>query len=142
MTVNRLPNRGERGSGCLGIGGLKQSGRPASAPVEPDLIVGADKDFLGAPIECPTPAAMISGADCAIRSRQEPLQHVCINVPKFAAMRTNAEVDHDGCCSSDIISADGTGIVWGAQVLRASMARSAVWRAGSPVRDRKDFLER
>jgi len=72
-------------------------------------------DFLGVPIDCLTFAQTIAAADRAIQSRQ-PLQHVCINVAKFIAMRSNMELDRD-VRSSDIVSIDGAGIVWAARLL-------------------------
>lgn len=73
------------------------------------------QDFLGVPIDCLTLAETIAAADRAIRSRQA-LQHVCINVAKFVAMRANAELDRD-VRSSDVVSVDGMGIVWAARLL-------------------------
>jgi N-acetylglucosaminyldiphosphoundecaprenol N-acetyl-beta-D-mannosaminyltransferase len=75
----------------------------------------ARKDFLGVPIDCLTLAETIAAIDQAIQRRQ-CLQHVCINVAKFVAMRTNRELEHD-VLSSDIISADGMGIVWAARFM-------------------------
>jgi N-acetylglucosaminyldiphosphoundecaprenol N-acetyl-beta-D-mannosaminyltransferase len=72
-------------------------------------------DFLGVPIDCLTFAETIAAADRAIQSRQ-PLQHVCINVAKFIAMRTNMELDRD-VRSSDIVSIDGAGVAWAARLL-------------------------
>jgi N-acetylglucosaminyldiphosphoundecaprenol N-acetyl-beta-D-mannosaminyltransferase len=76
---------------------------------------GVRRDFLGAPIDCLTMAETIAAVARAIRNRRT-LQHVCINVAKFVAMRTNAELDHD-VRSSHIVSADGMGIVWAARLL-------------------------
>lgn len=73
------------------------------------------QDFLGVPIDCLTLAETIAAADRAIRSRQT-LQHVCINVAKFVAMRADAELDRD-VRSSHIVSVDGMGIVWAARLL-------------------------
>lgn len=71
--------------------------------------------LLGVPIDCLTFAETVAVADRAMRTRQ-PVQHVCINVAKFVAMRSNPELDCD-VRSSDIISVDGAGIVWAARVL-------------------------
>jgi N-acetylglucosaminyldiphosphoundecaprenol N-acetyl-beta-D-mannosaminyltransferase len=73
------------------------------------------KMFLGVPIDCLTFAETIALADRAMQTR-EPVQHVCINVAKFVAMRSNPELDRD-VRSSDIISVDGAGIVWAARLL-------------------------
>jgi N-acetylglucosaminyldiphosphoundecaprenol N-acetyl-beta-D-mannosaminyltransferase len=77
------------------------------------------QDFLGVPIDCLTLAQTITAVDRAIQSRR-CLQHVCINVAKFVAMRKNEELDHD-VRSSDIISADGMGIVWAARLMGISV---------------------
>ena len=73
------------------------------------------QDFLGVPIDFLSMTQTIAAVDHAIQSR-ECLQHVCINVAKFVAMRKNKELEHD-VRSSDIISADGMGIVWAARLL-------------------------
>jgi N-acetylglucosaminyldiphosphoundecaprenol N-acetyl-beta-D-mannosaminyltransferase len=73
------------------------------------------RDFLGVPIDCMTLRETIAAADRAIQRRQT-LQHVCINVAKFVAMRADVELDRD-VRSSNIISVDGMGIVWGARLL-------------------------
>jgi exopolysaccharide biosynthesis WecB/TagA/CpsF family protein len=52
---------------------------------------GFRQDFLGVPIDCLTLAETIAAADRAMRSRQT-LQHVCINVAKFVAMRAHPDV--------------------------------------------------
>ncbi len=91
---------------------------PAAAPTDsPAALIAADarRDFLGVPIDCLTMAQTIAAADRAIRSRRR-LQHVCINVAKFVAMRANAELDRD-VRSSDLVSVDGMGIVWAARLL-------------------------
>ncbi len=79
--------------------------------IDPDV----RRDFLGVPIDCLTLAETIAAADRAIQSRQT-LQHVCINVAKFVAMRRDAELDRD-VRSSQIVSVDGMGIVWAARLL-------------------------
>jgi N-acetylglucosaminyldiphosphoundecaprenol N-acetyl-beta-D-mannosaminyltransferase len=76
---------------------------------------GARRDFLGVPIDCLTLAETIAAADRAIQSRRM-LQHVCINVAKFVAMRRDAELDRD-VRSSHIVSVDGMGVVWAARLL-------------------------
>lgn len=87
----------------------------ASGGSELSLARVARQNFLGVPIDCLTLAQTIAAVDRAIESRQ-CLQHVCINVAKFVAMRKNKELEHD-VCSSDIISADGMGIVWAARLM-------------------------
>jgi N-acetylglucosaminyldiphosphoundecaprenol N-acetyl-beta-D-mannosaminyltransferase len=71
--------------------------------------------FLGVPIDCLTLAQTITAVDAAIQSRRR-LQHVCVNVAKFVAMRKNKELELD-VSSSDIISVDGMGIVWAARLM-------------------------
>jgi len=86
-----------------------------SAVSEPSLDCVVRQDFLGVPIDCLTLAQTIAEIDRAIQSR-ECLQHVCINVAKFVAMRKNKELEQD-VRTSDIISADGMGIVWAARLV-------------------------
>lgn len=73
------------------------------------------QDFLGVPIDCLTLAQTLTAVDRAIQSRK-CLQHVCVNVAKFVAMRKNKELEHD-VRSSDIVSIDGMGIVWAARLM-------------------------
>jgi N-acetylglucosaminyldiphosphoundecaprenol N-acetyl-beta-D-mannosaminyltransferase len=73
------------------------------------------RDFLGVPIDCLTVEETVAAADRAIQSRRT-CQHVCLNVAKFVAMRTNAELDRD-VRASHIVSVDGMGIVWAARLL-------------------------
>lgn len=79
------------------------------------------QDFLGVPIDCLTLAETIAVADRAIQGRGT-CQHVCLNVAKFVAMRTNAELDRD-VRSSQIVSVDGMGIVWAARLLGAGVPK-------------------
>jgi len=92
----------------------------AAAPrISPLINSGVRREFLGVPIDCLTLTETIEAADRAIRRRQ-PLQHACINVAKFVAMRSNAELDVD-VRSSDVISIDGMGIVWAARLMGISI---------------------
>lgn len=75
----------------------------------------ARSDFLGAPIDCLTRAATLAIAETAMRERR-PVMHVCLNVAKFVAMRTDPELDAD-VRSADIVSVDGAGILWAARLL-------------------------
>jgi N-acetylglucosaminyldiphosphoundecaprenol N-acetyl-beta-D-mannosaminyltransferase len=87
-----------------------------ASSVSEELLDGAARQyFLGVPIDCLTMAQTIAAVDRAIQGRQR-LQHVCVNVAKFVAMRKNKELEQD-VCSSDIISADGMGIVWAARLM-------------------------
>lgn len=74
----------------------------------------ARRAFLGVPVDCLSMHETIAAADRAILLRR-PLRHVCLNVAKFVAMRTNPELDGD-VRSSDIISIDGMGILWAARL--------------------------
>lgn len=75
----------------------------------------ARRDFLGVPIDCLTLAETVAAADAAMRDRR-PLRQVSINVAKFVAMRSNAELDSD-VRSSDLVSIDGMGILLAARLL-------------------------
>jgi N-acetylglucosaminyldiphosphoundecaprenol N-acetyl-beta-D-mannosaminyltransferase len=57
----------------------------------------------------------IAAADQAIE-RRLTLHHVCINVAKFVAMRSDAELDRD-VRASHLVSVDGMGILWGARII-------------------------
>jgi N-acetylglucosaminyldiphosphoundecaprenol N-acetyl-beta-D-mannosaminyltransferase len=72
-------------------------------------------DFLGAPIDCLAMAETLSAVDAAMQQRRR-LHHVCLNVTKFVAMRSDAELARD-VRSSDLVSVDGMGIVWAARLL-------------------------
>jgi N-acetylglucosaminyldiphosphoundecaprenol N-acetyl-beta-D-mannosaminyltransferase len=89
----------------------RDNGMGAAGPVPRS----ARRFLLDVPIDCLTMRETIAAADRAI-ARRQPLQHVCINVAKLVAMRGNPELDRD-VRSSDIISIDGMGIVWGARLL-------------------------
>jgi len=73
------------------------------------------RNFLGAPIDCLTFSETIAAVERAIECRRT-LQHVCLNVAKFVAMRNDTELDRD-VRSSHIVSVDGMGIVWAARLL-------------------------
>jgi N-acetylglucosaminyldiphosphoundecaprenol N-acetyl-beta-D-mannosaminyltransferase len=88
---------------------------PGADVTEMPLQHPARHNFLGVPVDCLTLSQTITVIDQAIRNRQS-IQHVCINVAKFVAMRTNPELDRD-VRSSDIINIDGMGIVWAARLL-------------------------
>jgi N-acetylglucosaminyldiphosphoundecaprenol N-acetyl-beta-D-mannosaminyltransferase len=72
-------------------------------------------DFLGAPVDCLTMTATLATVDAALQQRGL-LHHVCLNVAKFVAMRTDAELARD-VRSADVVSVDGMGIVWAARLL-------------------------
>lgn len=76
---------------------------------------GARREFLGVPIDCLTRAETVTAAEAAMRDKRS-LRQVSINIAKFIAMRSDAELDRD-VRSSDVISADGMGIVWAARLL-------------------------
>jgi N-acetylglucosaminyldiphosphoundecaprenol N-acetyl-beta-D-mannosaminyltransferase len=73
------------------------------------------REFLGVPITAATLAETIAMSEEAMCDRR-PVRHVCINVAKFVAMRSDVALDQD-VRSSDIISVDGAGILWAARAL-------------------------
>src|SRR5947209_9954177 len=88
-------------------------------------------DFLGAPVDCLTMAETVAVVDRAIQQRGL-LHHVCLNVTKFVAMRSDAELARD-VRAADVVSVDGMGVVWAARLF------------GTPVPERVagiDLLER
>jgi N-acetylglucosaminyldiphosphoundecaprenol N-acetyl-beta-D-mannosaminyltransferase len=89
--------------------------KPFFARPEPSAKCAYRRDFLGVPIDCLTLAETLAAADQAMQSRRT-VQHVCLNVAKFVAMRTDPELDRD-VRSSHIVSVDGMGIVWAARLL-------------------------
>jgi N-acetylglucosaminyldiphosphoundecaprenol N-acetyl-beta-D-mannosaminyltransferase len=94
---------------------MQNASRSRSADESSALVdIGACKNFLGVPVSSLTLAQTIAAADQAMQSGQV-LRHVCINVAKFVAMRSNPELDRD-VRSSHIVSVDGMGIVWGARL--------------------------
>lgn len=73
------------------------------------------RDFLGAPIDSLTMAETLGLAEEAMQHRQL-LHHVCLNVAKFVAMRSDPVLDAD-IRASDVVSVDGMGIFWAARLL-------------------------
>jgi N-acetylglucosaminyldiphosphoundecaprenol N-acetyl-beta-D-mannosaminyltransferase len=73
------------------------------------------KSFLGCPVDILSMAQTVELARGAMRNRQR-LQHVALNVAKFVNMRSDPVLSTD-VASSDIVSIDGMGIVWGARAL-------------------------
>lgn len=71
--------------------------------------------FLGCPIDVLTMADTVELARTAMHSQQR-LQHVALNVAKLVSMRFDPVLAAD-VASSDVISIDGMGIVWGARAL-------------------------
>lgn len=71
--------------------------------------------FLECPVDILSMAETVDLARCAMRSRQR-LQHVALNVAKFVNMRFDPMLAAD-VASSDVVSIDGMGIVWGARAL-------------------------
>ena len=89
-------------------------GRDHDPTVRRPAVGDARRLFLGVPIDCLTMRQTIAAGERAI-DRRRSLQHVCLNVAKFVAMRRNPELDAD-VRTSDVISADGMGIVWAARL--------------------------
>lgn len=73
------------------------------------------RDFLGVPIDCLTLRETLAVIDQAMQQRTL-LHHVCLNVAKFVAMRSDAELERD-VRSGHLVSVDGMGIVWAARLL-------------------------
>src|SRR4051812_43092142 len=71
--------------------------------------------FLGSPVDLLTMAQTVELARMAMRTRRR-LQHVALNVAKFANMRPDPVLAAD-VVNSDVVSIDGMGILWGARVL-------------------------
>jgi len=71
--------------------------------------------FLGCPVDILTMAETVNLARDAMLRRQR-LQHVALNVAKLVNMRRNDVLAAD-VASSDLITMDGMGIVWGAKLL-------------------------
>lgn len=72
-------------------------------------------EFLGCPVDLygmSETVALITGAI----QRRERLQHVVINVAKIVNLRKNALLARD-VTESELINADGMGIVWGCRLL-------------------------
>ena len=93
--------------------------------------------FLGCPIDVLTMADTVELARRAMH-RQQRLQHVALNVAKFVNMRFDPVLATD-VASSDLISIDGMGIVWGARALGLpvkSLLRSEERRVGKECRSR------
>ncbi len=79
-------------------------------------------EFLGVPIDCHTVPRAVELASTAMRERKR-LQHGDVNVAKFVGFKSDPELRR--CTEeSDIICADGMGIVWGCQLM------------GVPIRER------
>jgi N-acetylglucosaminyldiphosphoundecaprenol N-acetyl-beta-D-mannosaminyltransferase len=71
--------------------------------------------FLGCPIDILSMAETVELACGAMRSRQR-LQHIALNVAKLVNMRLDPLLAAD-VASSDVVSIDGMGVVWGARAL-------------------------
>ena len=72
-------------------------------------------DFLGTPVDLLTMRQTVDMAAMAMRSRSK-ITHVALNVAKLVRMKTDPVLRAD-VVASDIIGADGTGLLWGARVL-------------------------
>lgn len=71
--------------------------------------------FLGCPVDLLTMNETVSLACDAMRGGGR-LQHVALNVAKLVNMRSNRVLAAD-VASSDLVTMDGMGIVWGARLL-------------------------
>ncbi|WP_211109868.1 WecB/TagA/CpsF family glycosyltransferase [Azospirillum oleiclasticum] len=72
-------------------------------------------EVMGVPLDPLTMDETLDVIDRAIAGRV-PLKHVVVNVAKLISMRQNPRLASD-VTGSDIINADGMGIVWGARIL-------------------------
>lgn len=72
-------------------------------------------DFLGFPVDCITLKETLALATAAMRSRRR-LQHGDLNVAKFIDSRRDGNLRRS-INESDVICADGMGIVWGCKLL-------------------------
>lgn len=70
--------------------------------------------FLGVPLDPLTMAETLARAEHAMRTRT-PLHHVVVNVAKLVSLQRDAELRRD-VLESDLINADGMGVVWGARL--------------------------
>ncbi|WP_218578741.1 WecB/TagA/CpsF family glycosyltransferase [Vineibacter terrae] len=81
-----------------------------------DLVdAGRGESFLGCPINILTMAETVELARGSMRDRTR-LQHVALNVAKLVNARSDRVLAAD-VSSSDVVSIDGMGIVWGARLL-------------------------
>lgn len=76
---------------------------------------GSGKIFLGCPINVLTMDETVELARGSMRDRTR-LQHVALNVAKLVNARSDRVLAAD-VSSSDVVSIDGMGIVWGARLL-------------------------
>lgn len=72
-------------------------------------------EFCGCPVDLLSMDETVALALASMRDRTR-LQHVCLNVAKLVHLKENPELRHD-VEGSDVISADGMGIVWGGRLL-------------------------
>lgn len=70
--------------------------------------------FCGCPMHALTMAETLSVIEQAIVDRRM-LQHVAVNVAKLVQLQSDAELRRD-VIQSDLVSIDGTGVVWGARL--------------------------
>tara|TARA_R110002074_G_scaffold299444_3_gene470982 strand:+ start:3513 stop:4307 length:795 start_codon:yes stop_codon:yes gene_type:complete len=82
---------------------------------EHQLIASRRVTFLDAPMHLLT---MAETTDVAVEAmtKKVPLHHTVVNVAKLVSMQENAELRAD-VSEADLISIDGVGVVWGAQLL-------------------------
>ena len=71
--------------------------------------------FLGVPVDAIDMEGMLSLAHRAMATRT-PMRHCALNVAKYITLRTDPLLRRD-VMQSDVITADGMGIVWGARLL-------------------------
>lgn len=91
---------------------MNSPAQPTRVPAEPSHV---RREFLGVPIDCLTMGETLAVIEETMQ-RRALLHHVCLNVAKFVAMRSNAELERD-VRSARLVSVDGMGIVWAARLL-------------------------
>ena len=88
--------------------------------VKPPRVLGANNSsirefFLGTPVDLLTMRQTVDMATRAMRSRSK-ITHVALNVAKLVRMTTDPVLRAD-VVASDLIVADGVGLLWGAKLL-------------------------
>jgi N-acetylglucosaminyldiphosphoundecaprenol N-acetyl-beta-D-mannosaminyltransferase len=83
------------------------------------LLASRRLEFLGAPMHALTMDETLMLAEEAMRQKR-PLLHTVVNVAKLVNMGRNGELQDD-VATADVISVDGTGVVWGARLCGLSL---------------------
>ena len=78
------------------------------------LLVSRRLEFLGVPMHALTMKETLAIAEEAMAEKR-PMLHTVVNVAKIINMGKNPELSED-VATADVISIDGTGVVWGARL--------------------------